>query len=156
MIAAVAVPSWRDHKIADHSKEALSAGDAAKLVVMEAETMRGGLANLHPGDLKYNAASTLGPYVAKVDVSESGRITVTTKDTGASPDPVFLLTPMESSKGTGPTQLVWSCDIVSGDTRYKPDTCTRSADAPSAASTVSIPGHTTSAAQPAVASTSKR
>ena len=37
IIATLAIPAWRNHRIADHLDQALRAGEAAKLVVMEAE-----------------------------------------------------------------------------------------------------------------------
>src|SRR5579859_3124119 len=96
VIAALAIPAWRHHQVDERLDQALQAGEAAKLVVMEATTVRGGLNRLKAGDLNFNATSSLNAYTAKIDVSESGRITITTKDTGATPDPVFLLTPLDS------------------------------------------------------------
>jgi type IV pilus assembly protein PilA len=133
VVAAFAIPAWRNHQIAARTDQALKAGDAAKLVVMEAVTTRGGLINLRPGDLSYNSASASGPYVSKIDISQSGRITITTKDTGSSPDPTFLLTPIEASGGQGAAPLTWSCDIIVGNAQVKPASCTRPDNAPAAA-----------------------
>lgn len=129
IIATIAIPAWRSHRIAGHLDEALSAGEPAKLVVMEAATVRGGLAKLQSGDLSFNAASALNAYAAKIDISESGRITIATKDTGASPDPVFLLTPLDNGNGA---TLTWSCDIIAGNAQWMPPRCTRPAPPPAA------------------------
>jgi type IV pilus assembly protein PilA len=145
VMAAVAIPAWRNHQIAAHADQALKAGDAAKLVVMEAVTTRGGLIRLQPGDLSYNAASASSPYVSKIDISQSGRITIVTKDTGSSPDPTFLLTPIETSNKQGGAPLTWSCDIIAGNTQIKPASCTRPDSVPAAAivhpATVPAPAH---------------
>ncbi|WP_430388222.1 hypothetical protein [Dyella sp. 20L07] len=134
--AALAFPAWRSHRITDHLDQALKAGDAAKLVVMEATTMRGGLAQLKPDDLNYNAQAAQNAYVARVDISQSGRITIITRDTGASPDPTFLLTPLEGVKDNGGAPLTWSCDVIAGNTQWKPLSCTRPANPPTAATSV--------------------
>ena len=145
VVAAFAVPAWRNHQITTRTEQALKAGDAAKLVVMEAVTTRGGLINLRQGDLSYNAASASGPYVSKIDISQSGRITIATKDTGSSPDPTFLLTPIEASGNQGGVPLTWSCDIIAGNAQVKPASCTRPDNAPAAAvvhpTTASAPAH---------------
>lgn len=132
VIAAFAIPGWRNHQIASRTDQALRAGDAAKLVVMEAVTTRGGLVNLRPGDLNYNSASALGPYVSKIDVAQSGRITIITKDTGSTPDPTFLLTPIEAGGNPAGAPLTWNCDVIAGNDQVKPASCTRPNDAPPA------------------------
>lgn len=137
VIAALAIPAWRGHVVNQHLGEALKGADAAKLVVMEAVTMRGGLAKLHPNDLSYNTKVGDNPYLASIKVSNSGRITVVTQNTGAEPDPTFLLTPLETS-AAGQPPLSWSCDIVAGDARQKPATCTRPAELPAGAGTTVV------------------
>lgn len=127
VIATIAIPGWRNHRIAGHLDEALRAGEPAKLVVMEAATVRGGLNRLQPGDLNFNAASAQNAYTSKIDISESGRITIATRDTGATPDPVFLLTPIDGSASGGNPTLSWSCDIISGSGQWMPERCTRPA-----------------------------
>jgi type IV pilus assembly protein PilA len=133
VVAAFAIPAWRNHQIAARTDQALRAGDAAKLVVMEAVTTRGGLIHLQPGDLSYNAAAASNPYVSKIDISQSGRITIATKDTGSSPDPTFLLTPIEASGNQTGAPLNWSCDIIAGNAQVKPASCTRPDNVPAAA-----------------------
>lgn len=154
VIAAIAIPASRNHRISEHLGEALKAGEAAKLVVMEATTVRGGLNRLQPGDLNFNAAASLNAYTAKIDISESGRITIATKDTGATPDPVFLLTPLDNSAAGGSAPLSWSCDIIAGNSQWIPTTCTRPAT-PVAAPAMPAPATSAPAPQPAPAATTK-
>ena len=124
-IAVIAIPLWRNHRISERVDQALQAGEAAKLVVMEAVTTHGGLNQLKPGDLAFNAQSSLNAYTSKIDISESGRITITTQNTGATPDPVFLLTPMDGSGSGANTPLIWSCDLLAGNPRWTPLRCSR-------------------------------
>jgi type IV pilus assembly protein PilA len=83
--------------------------------------------------------------VSKIDISQSGRITIATKDTGSSPDPTFLLTPIETSSKQGGAPLTWSCDIIAGNAQIKPDSCTRPDTVPAAAvvhpATTPTPAH---------------
>jgi type IV pilus assembly protein PilA len=137
VIATIAIPAWRNHRITEHMDEALRSGDAAKLVVMEAATVRGGLNKIQPTDLTFNAASSLNDYTSKIDISESGRITITTRNTGATPDPVFLLTPLDNSASGGNAPLTWSCDVLSGGNQWMPASCTRPANPASAATSKS-------------------
>ncbi|PXV56211.1 type IV pilus assembly protein PilA [Dyella jiangningensis] len=150
VIAAFAIPAWRNHRIAGHMDEALKAGEAAKLVVLEATTVRGGLNKLQPGDLKFNAASALNAYTASIDISESGRVTIATKDTGATPDPVFLLTPLDNATGAG-VPLTWSCDIIAGNGQWMPASCTR----PATPAAMPAPASSAPVTVPAPASTTK-
>jgi type IV pilus assembly protein PilA len=148
VIATIAIPGWRNHRISERLDEALRAGEPAKLVVMEAATVRGGLNRLKSGDLNFNAAAALNAYTSTIDISESGRITIATKDTGATPDPVFLLTPLDSSANGGSTPLTWSCDIIAGNSQWMPSRCTR----PAAAAPVT-PAPAATAPAPAPAAT---
>ena len=127
VIATIAIPAWRNHRVTERLDQALQSGEAAKLVVMEAATVRGGLSQLKPGDLTYNPASSLSAYTSKIDVSETGRITIATQNTGATPDPVFLLTPLDNAAPGGNAPVVWSCDIIAGATQWMPARCTRPA-----------------------------
>jgi type IV pilus assembly protein PilA len=129
VIAAFAFPAWRTSRTTDHLDQALKAGDAAKLVVMEAATTRGGLSHLQTGDLNYNAAPSPNPYVSKIDVSQTGRITITTQSSGSSPDPTFLLTPIENAGGPN-SPVSWNCDIIAGNDQIKPASCTGAATTP--------------------------
>lgn len=136
--AAVGVPAWQTHRINGHVSEALKAADAAKLVVMEAATTSGGLARIRHDDLGYNAQATANPYVASVVIADEGKITLTTRNTGASPDPVLQLIP-------GGSPITWHCSILAGAPRMAPAECREDASAP-------LPGNTGSTMEKPAAS----
>jgi len=123
--AIITVPTWHNHRISARVDQALQAGEAAKLVVMEAATVHGGLNQLKPGDLAFDAQSSLNAYTSSIDISESGRITITTRDTGASPDPVFLLTPLNGTATGRDAPITWSCDLLTGNPQWAPPRCSR-------------------------------
>ena len=123
LVAAIAVPAWRQHESAARVDTALKAADAAKLVVMESATVHGGLANVKTSELGYHSAAITSPYVAHIDIADGGRITLTTKDTGATPDPVLVLVPAQGSAAGNAGILNWSCSVAAGDMDMVPGNC---------------------------------
>jgi type IV pilus assembly protein PilA len=127
VIIAIAYPWWRNHQTAGRVDTALKAADAAKVAVMEAATVHGGPMHIKASELGYNAGASENPYVSHIDVADGGRITVTTKNTGASPDIQLLLTPVQGN-GSDKAAINWVCSVVSGNPDAAPADC-RSADA---------------------------
>jgi type IV pilus assembly protein PilA len=123
LVALVAIPAWRNSRIRGHVAEALKVADTAKLVVMESATVHGGLAHIDASDLTYNAKATASDYIAKITIGADGRINLATKDTGASPDPVLVLTPSERAADKGSAPIQWSCQVVTGDPDLVPEDC---------------------------------
>ena len=133
--AAVAFPAWRNHQAQTHVAEALQAADAAKVVVMEAATVDGGLANLKANTLAYNPAAATNAYVAGIVIADGGLITLTTKDTGATPDPILMLVPTVDDTDKPTAVINWTCMLASGSTNAVPPSCRtqRAAQTPAAA-----------------------
>jgi type IV pilus assembly protein PilA len=123
VVAVIAIPAWHKHQARDRIADAFKATDAAKLVVMEAATVHGGLGQIKAGELNYSPAATAGQYVAHVTIADDGRITMSTKDTGATPDPVLVLSPSENSAGNNAAPISWSCNVVVGDPDLMPASC---------------------------------
>lgn len=121
--AAITVPAWRTHLVRTRVADALKAADGAKLVVMEAALTAGGLGKLGQGNLEYDTSKATGPYVAGLALDPYGRITVSTRNTGAKPDPVLQLVPAEAQNAQGAGLVAWSCMVVSGDAAAVPDDC---------------------------------
>lgn len=134
VLVALVVPAWRSHGIKQHVADALKGADAVKLVVMEAATVHGGLAQVRASDLQYNAKASSGEHVANVEVADGGLITLTTRDTGASPDPVIMFIPTEG-KGPAGADIAWTCQVVLGDASLAPSDCQGHGYVPAAAAT---------------------
>lgn len=113
-------PAWSTYCTERHIADALSHADAAKLVVMEQAAIRGGVAEVDGGDMRYNASVSDSPYVSRVVVADGGIITLTTRDTGARPDPVIVLVPIED-KDRG--VIRWNCEVFDGDRSLAPPDC---------------------------------
>ncbi|MEO5813460.1 MAG: pilin [Rhodanobacter sp.] len=122
VIAIIAIPAWRSHETRTHVADALQTTAAAKLVVMEAATIHGGLANVSAEALAYKAPVATNPYVASISIADSGVITLATKSTGASPDPVLVLIPANGSADAAAT-IIWTCTLATGDASAVPVDC---------------------------------
>lgn len=133
VLLALVIPAWRSHGIRQHIADSLKGADAVKLVVMEAATVHGGLAKVRANDLQYNAKASSGENVANVEVADGGLITLSTRDTGASPDPVIVFIPTEGTGSAG-ADITWTCQVVLGDASLAPPTCQSHGYVPSTAS----------------------
>lgn len=141
VVAAVAWPAWRNHTTRGHVTDAIKAADAAKLVVMEAATVHGGLDHIRGVDLTAPPSTTLAsPYAATVRIADGGRITLATKDIGSASPPVLEFVP-EAMQGTDDSSITWHCTVVAGDASVAPPGCEASAAGswPSVASSVRAP-----------------
>ncbi len=151
VLLALIIPAWRSHGIKQHIADALKGADAVKLVVMEAATVHGGLAQVRASDLQYNAKASSGEHVANVEVADGGLITLSTRDTGASPDPVIMFIPTEGTGSAG-ADITWTCQVVLGDASLAPANCQGHGYVPStASSTAPAPAPATSAPAPKAA-----
>ena len=106
ILAAIALPQYQNYTIRAKVSEGLSVSAGAKLAVGETAQSAGGMANVTASNHGYSfVAATTGGYVASVAIADNtGVITVTTRNTGGTPDPVITLTPAESAG-----QITWTC-----------------------------------------------
>lgn len=121
-IVAIAFPRWRSHQVANHIETALKAADGAKVAVVEAATVQGGIKRVKADGLGYNHAATGNPYVARIDIADGGVITILTKNTGAAPDPQLLLVPIQGGD-INQAPISWRCSTSVGDTAASPANC---------------------------------
>ncbi|WP_296806278.1 pilin [Thiocapsa sp.] len=101
ILAAVAVPAYRDYSIRSKVSEALGMASSLKASVVE-QAANGGLASLS-GNIGVDS-SQVSRYVADLAVGDRGVISVTTRNTGATVDPELQLVPSENGGG-----ITWSC-----------------------------------------------
>lgn len=129
VVIAGAAIGYRNNRSSQHVTTAIRAADAAKLVVMEAATVHGGLDKVVSSELAYNPRSVVNPYVASVVIADGGHITLTTRDTGSTPDPVLLLTPRETVSTNTPAPIAWSCSVIRGSVSAASTGCNSSTPA---------------------------
>lgn len=113
---------WRGLGPRQHIAEALKDADALKDVVLEAATVRGGLAEIHATDLHYNPAASIGTYIAYAEIADGGLITLHTRNTGTSPDPTLMLIPKERNGEKG-AEIIWTCKLVLNNFSLSPPDC---------------------------------
>ena len=122
ILAAVALPAYQDYTIRAKVTEGLAQAASAKLAVAESAASLNGVANVTQANSGYafttNAAANA--YVASVAIANGGAITVTTKNTGAITQPVFTLTP---SQTTTNDQIQWACATTAGLPKHMPASC---------------------------------
>jgi len=129
ILLALALPAYQDYAIRAKVGEALSIGAAAKLALSETcQTSPNVTPAFGAGsNTGYNfvAGSDQDDYVATVALSTASCtapvITITTKNTGGSPDPVIV---MNGSYTAGTASYEWNCRSGAGTlTQHVPSTC---------------------------------
>jgi type IV pilus assembly protein PilA len=123
ILAAIALPAYQDYTIRAKVTEGVSMSSAAKLAVAETASSLGGLANVTAANSGYafNASGATNAYVASIAITDAtGVVTVTTKNTGATVQPIFTLTPVQASAND---QLQWTCAQTAGLPKHMPASC---------------------------------
>jgi type IV pilus assembly protein PilA len=121
ILAAIALPAYRDYTIRAKVSEALASAGACKTSVADYAANKGGL----PVDLTASGCSSNATqYVSSLDVS-SGAITVTTAsntELGDAATKTIKLTPSTPDTGTF-VIASWTCAPGDIPTKYLPGSC---------------------------------
>jgi type IV pilus assembly protein PilA len=124
ILAALALPAYQDYTIRTKVGEGLALGAAAKLAVTETFQSNGSVPTEASTGYTYDTANAT-QYVADIQISDDGLgvITITTQNTGATTDPVLILTPTLIPEQ--PTD--WSCSYSAGLPKHVPAECRNAA-----------------------------
>jgi type IV pilus assembly protein PilA len=125
ILAAVALPAYQDYTIRSKMTEAMIQASSAKTAVTEAASSVG-LANVTQANSGFAFANNATPYVASIAIANGGVITITSRATGGTVDPVLLLTPAQADANA---PINWTCTLSAGEAKHVPATC-RAAAAP--------------------------
>lgn len=122
ILAAIALPAYQDYTIRSKVSEGMLQASSAKLAVAEAAAALGGLGNVTQANSGYSftAGAQANAYVASVAIADGGVITVTTKNTGATVQPIFTLSPAQASVND---QIQWACAGTAGEDKHLPASC---------------------------------
>ena len=119
ILAAVALPAYQDYTIRARVTEGMVMAAEAKTAVSEtAVSMGKKVEDLAAGDTGY--ASKESKFVKSIAVGAGGEITVTTQETGATEQPIIVLTP---SQTTLEDPITWACTYSEGLAKHVPQTC---------------------------------
>lgn len=132
ILAALAIPAYQDYTIRTKVGEGVALAAEAKTAVAETASSLGGLANVTAspgGNTGYTFPAAGTDYVSSIAIADGGEITVTmggTDGTGATTEPVLILTPVQN---TATDPITWTCTLNAGEAKHVPANC-RGAAAP--------------------------
>ena len=112
VLAAIAIPSYHGYTVRAKVSECLNLAAPARLAVSEGRLS---------GSADIGAFTATG-YCADIQLGEGDVIVMTTRNTGASVDPVLQLLPRTPGGGNG-SSTDWDCEIVSGRPAHVPTSC---------------------------------
>ena len=119
ILAAIALPAYQDYTIRTKVTECMVLMSEAKTAVAETAAALGGLANVTLVNTGYVSAATT--YCASIAITDvTGVITGTTQTTGATVQPIILLTPTQAASED---PLVWACSTSAGLPKHVPANC---------------------------------
>lgn len=105
ILAAVALPAYQDYTVRARVSEGMALSAAAKLAVAETVQDEGQVDFSGLTQAITNYAFSSSKYVADIVIAnDSGRVTVTTRETGADVDPTIILVP-----NFGAGRVDWNC-----------------------------------------------
>jgi type IV pilus assembly protein PilA len=120
IIVMLAIPAYQDYSIRAKVGESLAVAAAAKTSVTEACQTD---PLLTPSNSNSGYSFTASDYVASVTIGGSctaPTVQMTTKGTGATPDPVLILT---GNFSAGAGRYDWTCARTSGSNKLVPARC---------------------------------
>lgn len=121
ILAVVALPAYQDYTVRAKISEGLALAEPAKLAVAETSAALGGLDKITTTNTGYTFPAGGTKYVSKIEIAATtGKIKVTTKDTGSTTDPVFTLTP---SQANSESPITWECKSSGGEPKHLPANC---------------------------------
>lgn len=114
-LLAIAIPAYQTFTIRAKASEGLSVVAPVKLALSEAIS-----SGRPPEPVEFDTSGLETQYVDSIQIASdgSGQITVTTRNTGASTDPAFTMTPRTVGSGVG-----WVCEQTAGEAAHMPATC---------------------------------
>ncbi len=120
ILAAIAIPAYKDYTIRAKVSEALNLAAGAKLAVSEYESSEGSFPTSNPMAGIADANTIIGEYVESVTIGTNGTITIEFLATAPAEINAnnVVMTPTTTA---GSVQ--WDCDDGSVDDRYLPSRC---------------------------------
>jgi type IV pilus assembly protein PilA len=123
ILMAIAIPAYQDYTIRAKVSECVNLAAPAKLALADASASLGktsitALTAAEAADAFTTPAATRN--CTSVAVGAAGIITATTTATGATVDPILLLTPAQTTS-TDPVR--WTCSVSAGLDKHVPANC---------------------------------
>lgn len=120
ILAATALPAYKNYIIRAKVAEGFTLSGPAKLAVIEAAASLESLAIVNESNSGYIFKKEGVNHVESIVITLGGVITVTTRNTGAAEDPVFTLSPAQENSGD---PITWVCRGTAGLNKHLPADC---------------------------------
>lgn len=120
ILAVIALPAYQDYTVRAKVSEGLSLAEPAKLAVGETATALNGLSSVTADNSGYKFPANGTKYVASINIANGGAIKITTKDTGATVQPILDLTPNQANPES---PITWECSKSAGEEKHVPANC---------------------------------
>ena len=128
ILAAIALPAYQDYTIRSKVSEGVTMASEAKTAVAETAASLGGLAQITADNTGYVFPDAGTRYVESIEITPvSGIVTVRTKNTGASEQPVIELRPLQANPED---PITWTCVRTAGLDKHVPANCRAGAGTP--------------------------
>lgn len=124
ILAAIALPAYQDYTIRSKVTEGMVLAAEAKTAVAETAASLGGLGNVTAANTGFTFPAAGTDYVTSIAITDAtGEITVTmggTDGTGATVEPIILLTPTQAA---AEDPITWVCSTSAGEDKHVPANC---------------------------------
>lgn len=120
ILAAIALPAYQDYIIRIKVTEGLTLAIPAKTAVIESAASQGDLTTVTEANSGYVFPKDGTNFVESIAIALGGVITVTTRNTGATEDPAFTLSPAQTDSSSA---ITWICKNTAGLNRHLPTNC---------------------------------
>ncbi|GAB3098097.1 pilin [Lysobacter terrae] len=122
ILLAIAIPAYQDYTVRAKVTEGVVAAAPAKLAVSESASSLGGLNNVTAANSGFSWAAATSTYVSTVAFGAGANptITVTTRNTGATTQPVLVMTATQVSSSS---PIKWVCTHTAGAAAHVPAAC---------------------------------
>ena len=118
ILLGIAIPAYQDYTIRAKVSEGLRMAAWAKFAVEETFQSEGAVLNQSATGFDFGTPTEYVSSIA-IDNGGSGQVTITTQNTGASPNVVFVLEPSL----TPGQPVVWNCRTTQGNPVHVPPNC---------------------------------
>ena len=123
ILAAIAIPAYQDYMIRTKVTEGMVLAGEGKVAVSETAASLGGLTKVLSTNTGFTFPAGGTDYVDSIAVADGGEITVTMgglKGTGATVEPIILLTPTQAAPED---PITWACTVSAGEEKHVPANC---------------------------------
>lgn len=119
ILAAIAIPAYRDYTVRAKVSEGLQTAAGAKAAVSETYLSTGTLPGTNTAAGLVAPTSITGNNVTSVDVNANGAIQITYANDSAIAASTLVMTPSTASAGS----VVWNCTGGDVEDKYRPANC---------------------------------